>query len=298
MISSVTVLQSVKDASRNCLFVVFALASFFLIPPILAQANTNQPAIGSEDELAVAVRKQQEQAAIGRADSLVFTATFRLSDKMELDNRTRQLMKFYFDECKIVHWSWSYRRNVVGQSWLTQCVTDPINGVQIYNNYLEKLITIENGKVDALQADLICMSLLGFSTGDKFYPGPIKIIACDIATQYTVNRDQSPCSDYWIRRLCDLCNGCNNGCDNSFVAKVYRSLHPVYRGLNDNLNVNKGKIRITNGLDNVRRISPLDLAYTIESQWAGKFPSTVKVTIDLTPMRDKLYKVKPTQNNE
>ena len=80
---------------------------------------------------------------------------------------------------------------------------------------------------------------------------------------------------------------------------LFESMHPKFRlKMAKSLSLPKGSAVVNFEATYPPLPIPLKCNYEVVTEWAGKFPSTVKVTIDLTPMRDKLYKVKPTQDNE
>jgi len=257
-----------------------------------AQATTTEPDGG----LAAAIRKQQEQAVVGRADSMVFSYTFRVSDRMEVSD---DIARLKFDGC--YYWTGVKIKDgfdagkmpfQMRQCSLPFILPNPINGLSVYNKCLENIIPKLNGNLEAIKAYLQIMAILGFDVVDgrnrHWFPGALPVIAATISGKYTINRDQTPNRDFWIDLLC----GCKaSSCEESLGYLVFRSMVPsLRRQMLKPLTLPKGTVEVVP--DRWRNQPHLKCNYEVVTEWADKFPSTVKVTIDLTPMREQLYKVK------
>ncbi len=248
--------------------------------------------IGSEDELAATVRKQQEQASIARSDALVFTATFRLSDKMELDDSQVALIKRHPYPAFHAWHTYTYNEHQTFELSNFNNSTNEINGLQVFDAYLERLVSLENGNVAAIKASILSMAISGFSitmdpVGGTVFPGPLQFICWEIAERYTPRQDRVSDLDDWNK----LFYGGSNV--QPLALHLYNSMNPRLR-TPASIDPAKGTVK---GVPDDYNGYPCayEYNYVIETEWKGKYPSTVKVTIDLTPMRDKLYKVKSTK---
>lgn len=230
--------------------------------------------LGADDSLVAAVQAFDKAAAV-RKEDLIFTSTVKLGTSMQLADsaislyRTRVIKCFEFTRSGYVNIS--YRR----------LLENPVNGQQIFDEYLEKLIPLEDGNEKALKADLTMLLVLGFNG----YPGPLNEICSRIISTVTVNHDRSQSTRFWEQCLID-------GRD-SLARDLFACMHPRYQ--KELSRRDKHPIDPNTGIferSPDRRSEPAaKFNYKIAVKWSGKYPSHASVTIDLTPMKNNLYRV-------
>jgi hypothetical protein len=138
--------------------------------------------------------------------------------------------------------------------------------------------------------------------------GPLALLAERISGQYTVRRDMKSASEFWAYQIleADLARQWNDEKYDSFYHQWRKSIHPQLR---------KGKkslLDAVHGRCTIREVAPsmegyviggannqsVVFDYTVKTSWSGKYPAEVTITIDLTPMKERLVKVKAESNNE
>jgi len=270
--------------------------------------------IGGDQALAEALRKIQANLAPSKEDSLVFSSSVILANDFKPSNELKSFASEhpnanYIDLLWIRESSFEYR-----QFW---GMPEPEKGhwergleaKKYSERTIFQLNAIEKGDLNAIKADIICALVWGYAyhyEGDPrnegfIHLGPLIDVVRQISSRYSLNRDGSDSTVEWLRWFSFGARYNPGSVSNTFSERLYQSLHPTYRSLFDDpygKRMWKDSFKpLTFPAGTFRNIpyrsdSPsIHFNYGIETVWKDVFPSNVKVTIDLTPMKDSIYKI-------
>lgn len=278
-------------------------------PP--GNSTTGSPMGGGNQSLADALRRAQEKSSVAKNDPLVFSSSTILGEKLKPKPETLSRIGTASNSSESVPWLFELRGSHLSsfQWWYKS----PYNSEKpqrssekskMIEETLFRLNAIESGDLAAVKADLTVFLLWGYGykienpnegSGVALHIGPLVDVATEIYTTYSLFPDGRPCPREWLSIL-----GHNNS--SAFADRLLLSLHP--NGNQDLERDNRTPFAFPSGsyrfnsnengalghVDNIDQNVAFD--YNFETVWKEVFPTTIKATIDLTPMKDHLYKIR------
>lgn len=235
--------------------------------------------LGADDSLAAATRAYNEAASVAQPEALRFQESFVLSDNMTLPGDKSRLLK----DADLPLWQFNEYHGL-STKWirLNETPSGNIDGRKMFDWYLDKLIPREQGNVDALKAGLVSISIGGCKLDERnqCHIGPLNVIYARVASEYTIHNN---------RKSCEGINGFWYGCFSAFAQALYESMHPVLRHKAEApIDPYSGTFRWKENNWTLEAV----FNYSIETTWHGKYPGSVTVVMDFSPMKDRLYRVR------
>ena len=242
------------------------------------KATSGVSPLGADDSLTSAVRAYNDAALVERPDALRFQEVFVMSDKMVLSD----------DKARLLNGAdipvWHYENGLI-MVWtrLQDTPSESVDGRQMFDYFLEKLIPRENGNIEALKASLVALSVGGCRLPEyKHFIGPLNLVYIQLSSNYTIYNNRKPSKGY---------NSYWYACFEAFSKTLYESMHPLLsRKIQNPIDPYRGTFRWK--MSNWPTAPEAIFDYTIETTWQGKYPAVTTVTLDFSPMKDNLYKVK------
>ncbi len=274
---------------------------------------------GADQSLADALRRTQGKSGVAKGDPLVFTASAVLGETLKPKPETLDRIRkgylshessettpplFHLQKTQLDTFKW----------WFSADKDDAESRkgfakLQMVEESLFRLNAIESGDIEAVKADLIAFLFWGYgieyrngpSVSNHVHIGPLLDIAAEIYTTYSLYPDGRSSVREWLR-IFSIAEWGDFG-PGSFSSRLLMSVNPRFRPRLSGqfetapLHFPRGSYRF-----NSSEFSPLadgeDIAkniafdYSLEAVWKEAFPSTLKATIDLTPMKENLYKLR------
>lgn len=269
--------------------------------------------VGSDQSLAEALARAQGKLAPGKEDPLVFSASIILPEVMTPSKRTADLIastkagdadRFGFPNIIGVT-SRGIFASRLGQRSASEVSSNNqrfgLEKNKVIEHTLFNLNAVGGDEIDIgwVRANLLCCLIWGYSLdyedddGAKrefIHLGPLLDVAMQISSNYTFNRDGTPNVVYWLDYLGFHGFFRPQGGSDAFLVRLFQALYPRFQDPNrPPLPFPRGSYV---GAQNKSHVPVIRFEYEIETVWKETFPSTIKVTIDLTPMKESIYKVK------
>lgn len=272
--------------------------------------------IGIEQGLSDVLKILEAERRPGKETPLDFTATVGFPNSLDPRPEFSTKLAEYHPQPNIIGLN---QNNYVSTFYLETRRRITLNSADPYinnrefakNETLVRLNTVENRNIQSIKATLMCMLLWGYqldadsadgSLKTHEYYGPLMDVAMQISQTYSLNSDGTPSPGYWFSVFGP--NGVSNELNErevyaspiSFTDILWHSMHPGSTLFTSSrVTPKRSRIPIQSGTASI----PMDrnrptaiFNYKIESVWKDAFPSTLLITIDLEPMKDKLYKIK------
>lgn len=265
--------------------------------------------IGGDQALAEAIRRTQGKLAPGKEDPLVFSASIvmtdvlkpskELADRIAAANVWPEL--FFLRGHDIIG---GHQSNLIHAA-RGENAQRGFEKKKIFEETLLRLNAIEKGNMQAIKADLWSFLLWGYGYDlrdeggerKKFvHLGPLLDVAMQISATYSLSRDGTPTAREWLYFL-GLGADWEGFPSDHFVDRLLQSRHPK---LSSTFNRpgsarNTAPLKFPAGSHKVVQDfgrPTIHFDYRVEAVWKEAFPTTLKVTIDLTPMKKSIYKLR------
>ena len=254
--------------------------------------------IGGDQALAEALRRTQGKLSPSKEDSLVFSSSviltnvFKPSDKLKgfAFEVTPDLFDLSNDE--ITHSRMNMMWSPGKVDWENGFAAKKHNELTLI-----RLNAIEKGDLNAIKADMVCALLWGYGYSGFMHLGPLLDVVRQVSSQYSLKRDGSDSTEAWLSYFKPE-NRFAGWAMEGFSGRLLQSLHPKYRTAFENDDARSRLIKplpypagtYSNSRQQSGERPSIHFNYRIETVWKDAFPSTIKVTIDLSPMKNNLYK--------
>lgn len=278
-----------------------------LTGPVVSSSSGSD--IGGDQALAEALRRTQSKLAPAKEDSLVFTSSVILTNAFKPSNELRH---FSIKECPNI---FNLRDNDIISSAMNMMINPKkddwekgFDAAKHQELTLVRLNNVEKEDMNAIKTGILCALLWGYGyqfddeqlgSSGFIHLGPLLDVVRQISGKYSLTRDGRDSTREWISYFIPT-GELGSAVDNGFSGRLFQSLHPKFRAtFDDPYARSKMVIPLTIPTGTYRSFPPqfqgqpsIHFEYQIEAAWKDAFPSTIKVTIDLTPMKNSIYKIK------
>ena len=256
--------------------------------------------IGGDQALAEALSRTQGKLKPSKEDPLVFSASVVLTDPLT----TSKEMADFFEQYRPRIFSLSGDRIVEYSSHDSDVALHleaKSDKTKIIGETLTMLNAVEGENLEAIKADLSCFLFWGYyfqhddKDGQRFFChlGPLVDVVRQISDLYSLSPYGKDTTDEWTEIFATWTMFDADRHATAFTDRLLQSLNPKHRSNATRKGV--VPLRFPVGSFNKEATSQhpdIHFDYNFESVWKEVFPSTLKVTIDLTPMKKSLYKVR------
>jgi hypothetical protein len=257
--------------------------------------------IGGDQALAEALGRTQGKLKPSKDDPLVFSASIILTDVLKtskeltgfFERTTPHIFVFNGNPVKIVGDSGSdFSLFLVEEHKKSKIIEETLIGLN----------AVESENFEAIKADLLSLLLWGYAleyddeqgTKRAFrHLGPLFDVARQICAHYSLSPEGKDTTNEWLSMFHSETMFAEGPHSTTFTDRLLQSLHPKHKAvLTDHGGI---PLRFPVGSykkDGYAEFPSFRFNYTIETVWKEVFPTAIKVTIDLTPMKNTIYKIK------